>query len=448
MTLRIGNACGFWGDDITAPARLLQQEPDLDFLTLDYLAEVSLSIMAIQREKDPKSGYAQDFIEVVRSLVPYWKRGGRCKIVTNAGGLNPIACAEECMKIIKSEGLHLKVAAITGDSVLSKLQKTPFDPLFNNLDTKKPLTAIVDKLVTANAYIGAKTAAQAIDEGASIVIGGRIADPSLTVAPCISHFKWREDEYTNIAGATIAGHLIECGTQVTGGISTNWLSVPGLADMGFPIAEIDREGHCILTKPKDSGGVVNEQTVKEQLLYEIDNPASYLSPDVTVSFLNLIVKDLGQNRVAIKGAIGSQPTNSYKVNATFRDGFKCEALLTLFGKDAVDKAKLAGEIILNKVRQGGFDIERYRIECLGGGDLVPGIASNPNALECVLRVAVADSRSEALTLFSKEMAPLVTSGPQGITGYSSGRPKIRPIFGFWPCLIPKSQLSLEIEYYS
>lgn len=447
MTLHIGNACGFWGDDITAPARLLQQEPHLDFLTLDYLAEVSLSIMAIQKEKDPQTGYAQDFIEVVRSLVPYWKKGGRCKIVTNAGGLNPLACAEQCVKILKSEGLSLKVAAITGDSVLAELKKTPAEPLFNNLDTKKPLTTIADKLVTANAYIGAKTAAVAIDGGADIIIGGRIADPSLTVAPCLAHFKWSEEDYSKLAGATIAGHLIECGTQATGGISTNWLSVPSPSTMGFPIAEIDSEGNCILTKPKNSGGVVNEQTVKEQLLYEIDNPARYLSPDVTVSFLNLNVEDLGQNRVAIKGALGSKPTNTYKVNATYRDGFKCEAFLTLFGKNAIRKAKLAGEVVLDKLRQDGFDIERHLIECLGGGDLVPGMASSPQVLECVLRIAVADSRMEALALFSKEIAPLVTSGPQGTTGYSSGRPKIRPIFGFWPCLIPKSQLSLQIQHY-
>lgn len=442
--LKIGNASGFWGDDTTAAARLLKQAKDLDYLTLDFLAEVSLSIMAIQREKDPQAGYAKDFISCLKTLLPFWENGASVKIVTNAGGLDPLACGQACREEIKKAGLKLKVAVITGDNVLENLQEDPLNPLFDNLDTGNSLSTISEKLVTANAYIGARQVAEALEAGADIVIGGRIADPSLTVGPCLYHFKWSDNEYDKIAGATVAGHLIECGTQVTGGISSDWLNLPQLFNIGFPIAEIDEKGGAIITKPKQTGGAVTERTVKEQLLYELGDPANYLSPDAKVSFLSLNVRDLGDDRVVVENAKGSPPTNFYKVSATYRQGFKAEAFLAIFGKDAPKKAQKAGEAVFEKLKQSGFDLRHQKIECLGAGDLVPGIVKQETK-ECVLRLAARDERCEALEQFSKEIAPLVTSGPQGITGYSSGRPKVRAVFGFWPCLIEKKDLKLKIE---
>jgi Acyclic terpene utilisation family protein AtuA len=441
--VKIGNAQGFWGDQPGAAATLISQQPDLDYLTLDYLAEVSMSIMAIQQEKDPHLGYARDFIEVIDSLIPFWNKGLPFKVVSNAGGLNPIGCAEACQKVLqKSSKRPLKIGIMAGDNVLNFLKETPQNPLFANLDTNQPLTDIAEKLVTANAYLGAEPISEALKKGADIVITGRTADPSLTVGPCLAHFGWELNDYHRLAGATIAGHLIECGTQVTGGVSTNWLDIEDPAHLGFPVAEIFDDGSFVITKPPSSSGQVTLQTVKEQLLYEIGDPGCYLSPDATVSFLSLTLEMQGKDRVLIKGAIGKPPPLTYKVSATYREGFKTEAFLAIFGPQAVKKGRKCGEIILQRVKEAGFDIQKSCIECLGSGDVVRGLIALPqeDLLECVLRVAVADSRYEALERFSKEIAPMVTSGPQGITGYTAGRPHIRPIFGYWPCLIPKTDL--------
>ncbi len=445
--VRIGNAQGFWGDSPGAAARLAQQQPDLDYLTLDYLAELSLSIMAIQREKDPSMGYARDFVEVVRSLTPLWKKGSQLKIVTNAGGLNPLACAQACQRLLQQERLpQIRIGVVSGDDLLSLMKTNPQNHSFENLETHESLIAIQEKLVTANAYLGAKPIVQALSMGAHIVITGRTADPSLTVAPCAAHFNWSlDDDYDRLAGATIAGHLIECGTQVTGGISTDWLQMPDPAHLGFPIVEVDANGDCVITKPLNTGGKVTINTVKEQLLYEVGDPDHYLSPDATVSFLSLTLKEVGENRIHISGAKGNPPPPSYKVSATYRDGFKAEAYLAIFGVDAQTKARRCGEIILQRVREAGYDLQRTIIECLGAGAIAPGVVSSAPSMECVLRIAAADSRQEALDCFAKEIAPMVTSGPQGVSGYSSGRPHIRPVFGYWPCLVARDQISPIVQ---
>lgn len=401
--MKVGNGSGFWGDDIEAPKRLLKQQPDLDYLTLDYLAEVSLSIMAMQKEKNPAMGYAADFVDVLQSILPVL---GPCKVITNAGGLNPEGLARKCKEIAP----HLKIGVITGDNVLSQMPKGTLD------------------LVTANAYIGARPIAVALNLGADIVIGGRLADPSLTVGPCFYHYRWAHDAYDKLAGATIAGHLIECGTQVTGGISTDWLTIPDPAHIGFPIAEIAEDGSCIITKPKKTGGVVSERTVKEQLLYEIGDPACYKSPDVNVSFLGLTVKQLGVDRVKVKGAIGSPPPATLKVSATYRAGYKAEGHLAFFGPDAKLKAQKAGEIIFSKLQ-----LDRTLIETVGTNK------------ECWLRLSAQDKRKEPLEAFTKQIAPLVTAGPQGTTGYFSGRPEVKPVFGFYPTLIDANALKINIE---
>lgn len=444
--VRIGNAQAFWGDSPAAPARLVLQQPDLNFLTLDYLSEVSMSIMAAQREKDPSLGYAADFLDVVSSLLPHWQKGSKVKIVTNAGGLHPQACGKACQELLKnSECAHLKIGIVTGDDV-ADIFRFQENPLFDNLETGESLLKIKSQLVTANAYLGAKPIVEALLKGADIVITGRVADPSLTVGACLAHYGWAWDDYDRLAGATIAGHLIECSTQVTGGISTNWLELPDPAYIGFPVAEIYPDGSCIITKPAQTGGLVNIAIVKEQLLYEIGDPSNYLSPDVTVSFLALQLKEVGANRVEVRGAKGKAPPNTYKVSATYRDGFKAEAMLTIFGRDAQKKAQRCGEIILERLRAANFALERSNIECLGCGAVVPNVLLvEPACLECVLRICVADSRKIALECFAKEVASLVTSGPQGLTGYTSGRPHIRPVFGYWPALIEVEHVNALVE---
>jgi len=439
MVLRIGNAQGFWGDQVDAPANLIDQAPDIDYLTLDYLSEVSMSIMAIQQEKDPKAGYARDFVDVIRSLVPYWKKGLPFKVITNAGGLNPEGCAEACLEALGN--LEKKIGVVTGDNILEQMKSGIDNPLFHNLDTGEPIGKIEKSLNTATVYLGANTIVEALSKDVDIVITGRCADPSLTVGACAFHYKWGWKEYDKLAGATVAGHLIECGTQVTGGISTNWMMLEEKGSIGFPIAEVDEQGNCVMTKPKGTGGVVNEQTVKEQLLYEIEDPANYLSPDVTVSFLGLEVQEVGKDRVSVTGAKGKASPDTYKVSATYKNGFKAEGMLTIVGENAVEKARLCGEIILKRVQ-----VEQSHVECLGSGDATLGVMGKRDDLnECVMRVCVKDNRKEVVARFSKEVATLVTSGPQGVTGYTTGRPKIRPVFGFWPCLVKKSEVKPAVR---
>lgn len=438
--IKIANAAAFWGDRLEAASELLQQQPDLDYITLDYLSEVSLSIMAVQQEKDPKVGYARDFEKVFKSLIPFWKQGSKVKVITNAGGLNPKQCAEECLKAFPT----LKIAVVHGDDVIEAIKSHPSNPLFNNLETKEPVSTILEHLTTANAYLGAKSIVEALALGANVVITGRIADPSMVVAPCVHHFGWTLDDYHKIAQATVAGHLIECGTQVTGGISTNWLEMPEPDVIGFPFVEIDQEANVVVTKPANTGGKVTVDIVKEQLLYEIGDPGIYLSPDVSVSFLSLKLEQIGKDRVRVTGAQGKAPPKTLKVSATYRDGYRAEGMLAIFGRDCEKKARRAGEIILAKMQQAGFSPKKYRIECLGCGDVVPGIVHEGH-MECMLRIAVADPRMEVLEYFAKQMAPLVTSGPAGTTGYTTGRPHIRPVFGYWPCLIDTDQVHPIIE---
>ncbi len=454
--VRIGNAQGFWGDRGSAAAELLAREPDLDYLTLDYLAEVSLSIMAVQRDRDPNAGFARDFVEVVRSLADYFRSGGRCRIVTNAGGLNPQGCAAACVAALAQAGCPpLTIAVVNGDDVLEVLRATRVQEIanckFENLDSGQPLSAVCDRLVTANAYVGAAPIVEALRLGADIVITGRIADPSLTVAPCMHHFGWSLTDWDRLAGATVAGHLIECGVQVTGGISTDWLEMPDTAELSFPIVEVADDGSCIVTKPEDTGGCVDERTVKEQLVYEIGNPDEYLSPDVTVSFQSLTVEDLRNDRVRVSGARGQSAPQTLKVSATYRDGFRAAGTLTIFGRNAVTKARRAGEIVLQRVRNAGFELRDSFIECLGTGASVPAVPSRIDEsqfLETVLRIAVEADDREAVERFAHELMPLVTAGPQGTTGYAEGRPHPKPVFRYWPCLIDRDLVHPHIELVS
>lgn len=442
--LRIGNAQAFWGDSPSAPVRLAQQQPNLDYLTLDYLAELSMSIMAIQKEKNPAMGYAKDFLDVVHSLIPLWQKGSKVKIVTNAGGLNPEGCAQACVELLQKARCPFKVGIVTGDAVLKILD--PDSQNSANLETEQPLNAIYNRLVTANAYLGAQPIVDALKAGAQIVITGRVADPSLTVAPCVAHFDWTWDQFDQLAGATVAGHLIECGTQATGGISTDWLQLENPAHIGFPFVEMHQDGTFVITKPEGTAGKVSRETVTEQLLYEIGDPAQYLSPDVTVSFLSLNLIQEGPNRIHVSGAKGKAPTSSYKVSATYRDGFKTEGMLAIFGQNAEKKALRCGEILLQRVQDAGYTISRAHIECIGANAIAPGVLPQPASLnECMLRVAVAADNEEALECFAKELASLVTSGPQGVTGYTSGRPHVRPVFGYWPCLIAKEHVTSIVK---
>lgn len=446
--LRIANAHGFWGDRVDAAAELLAQEPSLDYLTFDFLAEISLSIMAIQKKKDPlDGGYAHDFVDIIRSLAPFWSQGSKVKVIANGGGLNPLGCAHACAKVLKAHCTRpLKIGVVTGDDVTPLLRQDPSNPQYRNLDTQESLQTVLPHLTAANVYLGAAPLVKALLQGADIVITGRITDPSLVVAPCVAHFGWGWTDYDRLAGATVAGHLIECGAQATGGISSHWLEEIHDVDLGFPFVEISLDGTFTLTKSPQAKGIVTEDIIKEQLLYEIGDPSAFLGPDVTVSIMGLALQTGGPHRVFVEGARGAPPPELLKVSASYEAGFKAEAFLTIVGREAEKKGKICAESILARLKRKNQAPETFYAECLGRGDASLGILSPGGSIsECVLRMGASDRNKEKIEYFSKEIAPLVTSGPPGITGYTSGRPSVRHMFGYWPCLIERGRIHPQVE---
>ena len=452
--IRIANGAGFLGDWLDAPRRLVESA-DVDYLTIEHLAELTMSILARQREKNPQLGYAADFLDIVRSLVPALKSQPRLKIIANSGGMNPESCAKETAKTLQAAGLaDVQLAVVTGDDLLPRLEDLMRQGCdFANLDSGDPLSALAPgpqslaPVTSANAYLGARPIADALSRGARIVITGRVADASLTVAPCMHELGWKWDDWPKLAAASVAGHLIECGAQVTGGYSADW-STHDLATVGYPIAEIDADGSTTITKPAGSGGSVNRTTVAEQLVYEIGDPRHYLTPDVDCDFTTVELEETGADRVSVRGASGGPPTDKYKVSLAYRDGFMASGTLLVYGPDCAEKAKACGEIILARVRAAGFDLARTNVELLGYGAGVPGAFFHRKYQqpgELVLRVSAHDRRREAVECFARQFAPLITSGPAGLAGYASGRPEVRPVFAYWPTLVPKRLVEPRVK---
>jgi hypothetical protein len=446
-TVRIGNGCGFWGDNVDAPVRLVESGR-LDYLTLEYLAELTMSILALQKQRDPNTGFATDFLDVLERLCPHLRDQPGLKIITNAGGKNPNACAARARAILDKSGLTGRnIGVVSGDDLMPRLDELlSAGHALANLDTGKPLGSIRERVVSANAYLGAPPIVDALKQGASMVIMGRVADASLTVAPAVYEFGWRWDDWKRLGAATVAGHLIECGAQATGGLWCNWQEMDDLSNVGYPIAEMEETGGFVLTKPENSGGRVNTETVAEQLLYEIGDPAAYLTPDVTADFSSVRLTPAGRNRVRVDSARGGPATDSYKVSIAYRDGFTSSGAVLVAGPAAVAKAKHCGGIILDRLKLAGVEFAHSNIECLGAGAFAPGIiASQSDPPEVMLKVSVHDPRKQSVERFTKEFAPLVTSGPPGITGYTTGRPPVREVFAYWPALIAKDAVQARTE---
>ncbi len=447
--VRVGNGCGFSGDNLDAP-RLLAENGQVDYLTLEYLAELTMSILALQKQRDPQAGFAGDFLDVLESLVPALKAQPNLRIVTNAGGMNPPACAAKARALLDRGGLNdRKIAVVTGDDLMPGLDRLlAAGHALTNLDTGEPLSSVRSRVVSANAYLGSRPIADALRERASVVITGRVADASLTVGPLAFEFGWVWDDWDSLCAGTVAGHLLECGAQATGGLWCNWQECD-LADVGYPVAEVEEGGSFVLTKPPGTGGAVNFETVSEQLMYEVGDPSAYLSPDVTADFTTPALKEVGPDAVRVSGARGKPATDSYKVSAAYRDGFTASGTLVIAGPAAASKARRCGEIILERLARAGVRPEHSHIECLGAGETLGGApGARPEPPEAVLRVAVRDARRTVVERFSKELAPLVTSGPPGVTGYTTGRPVVREVFAYWPALVPKSAVTPEVRVVS
>ncbi|MDB5389261.1 MAG: acyclic terpene utilization AtuA family protein [Planctomycetaceae bacterium] len=449
-TIRVGNGAGFWGDNLDAP-RLLAEAGRLDYLTLEYLAELTLSILAHQKSRNPCTGFVTDFPVVLKSLLPCLKQQPQLRIVTNGGGMNPTACAQSAAAILAEAGLpDLRVAAVSGDDIFPKLDElTASGEQFLHFDSGKPLGDLRAQLASANVYLGAGGIVDALEQGARIVVTGRVADASLTVGPAVHEFGWSWNDWPRLAQASVAGHLIECGAQATGGMYSAWTPEIALANVGYPIAEFDANGRVVISKPEATDGLVSPDTLAEQLIYEIGDPQHYLTPDADADFSQVKFQQLGPNQVEVSGAAAGPPPETYKVSMAYRDGYMAAGTLVLYGPEAAARARACGEIVLQRVRRAGFNLARTNIECLGAGQVLPGITPlNEEAPEVLLRVTVHDPSREAVERFTREFSPLVGSGLPGVTGYTGPRAKPWPVLAYWPTKIHRSHVQANVVVHS
>ena len=449
-SIRIGNAAGFWGDNIDAPPRLVDSG-ELDYLTLEYLAELTLSILAYQKSKKPNAGFVTDVPSVVRALGPAFSSQPNLKLITNGGGMNPTGCAGAVAEVLREAGLgDVKVAACDGDDVLANLDAhIEAGEEFLHFETGEPLLdngkPKVD-VVSANAYLGAAGIVDALSQGARIVLTGRIADASLITGPAIHEFGWDWTDYERLGGATVAGHLIECGAQSTGGIYSRWSEETDLTNLGYPIAAMAEDGTSVITKPAGTGGVVNTETVAEQLIYEIGDPRRYMTPDVVADFADVTLEQLSRGEVRVQNGTGTTAPDTYKVSMAYRDGYAGSAMIVVAGRNAVAKAKQCGELIRTRVLEAGFELAHYNYEVLGAGGSLEGMGlGGTDAWEVVLRVAARDRNRAAIDRMLRELAPLVTSGPPGVTGYTGARSRSRPVLAYWPTTIHRDRLEHSVE---
>ena len=445
--IRVGNGAGFWGDSLDAPFHLAR-DGRLDVLTLEYLAELTLAILSHLRSKNANAGYVTDFPPLLDRLAPLLVERPGLKIVTNAGGLNTASCAVVCGRIAVGHGLDdMAIGVVTGDDVLGRIASWRGDGVpLDHMETGEAIDRVADRLVCANVYLGARPIAEALGGGARLALTGRVADASLTVGPVVDRFKWGWDDWDRLAGASVAGHLIECGAQVTGGLWEGWKDMPDPAGIGYPIAEVAADGSTVVTKPDGTGGLVSRSTVTEQLLYEIGDPSCYRTPDVDVDFTTVELDEQGPDRVRVRGASGRKPSDLLKLAAVYRDGWTASGMLAVVGRDAESKARFAAGLALERVRRAGFALEQSLIECFGAGDVSPGLFRHEQpAEEVLMRVTVRDASRAAVERFCRELAPLITSGPPGLAGYATGRPTARPAFGYWPALVPRGLVDPKVE---
>ncbi|MDB5958545.1 acyclic terpene utilization AtuA family protein [Ramlibacter sp.] len=444
-TIRIGGASGFWGDSCVGAPQLVAHG-QLDYLVFDYLAELTLALLATARSRDPTLGYATDFVQVTMKAILADVVGGGIRVISNAGGVNPQACAQALRALATEQGVTLKIAVVTGDDVTAALPQMRAQGV-GDLDGGAPLP---DRLLSANAYLGALPIRAALDAGAQVVITGRCVDSAVTLGALLHAFDWREDDWDRLAQGSLAGHLIECGCQATGGLHTDWQDVPDWAHIGYPVLECQSDGGFVVTKPRGTGGLVNTAVVAEQLLYEIGDPRRYLLPDVTCDFTQVRLVQLGEHRVQVSGARGIPPGPAYKVSATWFDGHRCTGQLTVVGLDAARKAQRTGEGILARTREllarrRWLPYTRTHIEVLGSEIANYGPhARGQEVREVVLQVSVTHPQKEALELFAREIAPAGTSWSPGTTG-ASGRPAVAPVVRGISFLIDKGHVQPQVH---
>ncbi|MDA1101921.1 MAG: DUF1446 domain-containing protein [Proteobacteria bacterium] len=442
-TVRIGCGSGFWGDSAMAAPQLVHGG-GIDYLVSDYLAEVTMSILAKARAKRPDAGYATDFVTVTMAgLLRDIARQG-IKVVSNAGGINPLACRDALQLLLDEAGVTLSIAVVLGDDLTGRAGE------FRAAGVREMFSgaAFPAEIMSANAYLGGRPIADALDRGADIVITGRCVDSAVTLGPLMHEFGWRDGDLDQLAAGTLAGHIIECGPQCTGGLFTDWRRVGGWENIGYPIVEVEPDGGFILSKPPETDGLICFGSVAEQLLYEIGDPGAYVCPDVTCDFTRVEMAEVGENLVRVTGARGLPPTATYKVSATYSDGYRNQALLVIGGAEAAAKARATAETVLARTRKmfaarNLGDYSETRIECVGA-EAMFGAAGNDGSREVVMKLAVRHDSMEALNIFAREFAPAGTSMAPGTMGFGGGRPSPGPVVGMFSFLVEKAAVPVSV----
>lgn len=451
-SIRIASGQGFWGDLPDAPVNQVKRGP-IDYLVMDYLAEVTMSILQKQRMRNPDYGYARDVLHVIEQILPDIAERG-IKVVTNAGGVNPHACKDAILELVKKQGYDtITVAVVDGDNILDRIGDLVQEGHeLKNLDTGKPITEIRERLLSANVYLGCRPVVEALRQGADIVITGRVFDAGLILGPMMHEFEWSFDDFDKISSGIIAGHIIECGAQASGGNFTDWEKVDDFVDIGFPIIEAYPDGTFYVTKHEGTGGLVNTMTVKEQLVYEIGDPEAYLTPDGVADFTTLELEETGKDRVRVSGIQGKPATGTYKVSASYSDGYKLSSSLVYSWPRALKKAQKAGEILRGRANTLGLIFREFKVEYIGyngtGEEPITEEALSKEYDEIEMRVSVSGPEKSDLDRFGKEIVPLILTGPSGVTGYASGRPKASEIVAYWPALLDKKAVEPRVRVFS
>ena len=450
-TVRIAAGQGFWGDWLEAPYRQVTGGP-IDYLMMDYLAEVTMSILQKQKSRDPTLGYATDFLPLMERILPVLG-ARRIKVTANAGGVNPRACAEAVAEAARRLGLagKLRIGVVTGDDLLGRLDGLlARGHALKNLDTGRSLHEVRDRVLSANAYLGAWPVAAALRQGADVVITGRVTDTGLTLAPLIHAFGWRPDAWDLLAAGTVAGHTIECGAQCSGGnCLVDWETIPDLANVGYPIVEAHPDGTFEVAKHPGTGGRITVGGVTEQLVYEMGDPTQYITPDCIADFTTIRLEQAGQDRVRVSGVRGRPATDKLKVSIAYFYGYKAVGTLVYAWPDAYQKAQAADRVLRQRLADLGLRFEAILTEFVGAdathGPLARRSAPLDALPEVQLRVGVRSADKAAIERFTREIAPLILNGPPSVTGFAGGRPKPEEIVAYWPALIDKQVVEPCVE---
>jgi hypothetical protein len=439
-TIKIGNAGGFWGDDLLAMRRQLEGGP-LDYISTDYLAEITMSILKKQQLKDENLGYVTDFVDQLVDVAPLLKKSAT-KVIVNAGGMNPLGCARAILKKLKGSGNELRIAVIEGDDIYPFIDVLyPDKADFQNLEDRRKFNEIHAEVQSANAYLGVGPIVKALEEEAQVIIAGRVTDTSISIAPMIYEFGWKLDDWDKLASGLIAGHMMESGAQSTGGNYTDWQKVKKWDNFGYPVTEVHRDSSFVITKHPGTGGLINTDTVQEQLLYEMGDPKNYISPDVVVDFTSIQIEEEGENRVKVFGVKGRPSTHFLKVSMAYADGMKAKGSLIISGGEALKKARLFKKIFWQRLDER---YEKQNTEYIGYDATHHDLSENQTPNEILLQFSVYDKDKEKIKKFGENIAPVILSGPPGVA-VTGGRPRPQSVMTYWPTLVPKQEVETTVK---